>query len=458
MTKPWPLSSIKPLKRLQVEDEVLINAERWQVAHNYHHQRQNIHYQSVNQAGIVCGLGVRIIELIDEEISDPIYEDGRGIQIQPGIAIDMEGNIIVVPKAENFHIDTEVKTQESQMVFVVVSYPDPEELNKSRNNGKEYNPIVQETFRILEKTDKEPVSDKELEVCRIKLQKSQDGKVKLEKPNEVFNPGYNQLDLRYRVQACAKPQAIVRFATIKKQDSPNALTFSNLRSLPSLYPALQVTACQEKDFATISNYDLLFLKEQHLAETNLPEEDLKEYLNKGGVILIEIPLTTTATKNIITQQKLEKALSKINDLESGHQDSKLAPLTEIKPNLEADLQTIEKNFDEEINQKLRQFDLLLELEIPIENWENLQPNHPLRTEPFLFGALPSITGSPIQILTQGGIVMIIGSLFSIWELDSELTLPRETIRTAQEMTINILHFAWRRRQMTKLLGKVTSNK
>jgi fatty acid desaturase len=35
----------------------LMNADRWRRAHEYHHERQNIHYQSLNQPGIVCGWG-----------------------------------------------------------------------------------------------------------------------------------------------------------------------------------------------------------------------------------------------------------------------------------------------------------------------------------------------------------------------------------------------------------------
>jgi hypothetical protein len=77
----------------------------------------------------------------------------------------------------------------------------------------------------------------------------------------------------------------------------------------------------------------------------------------------------------------------------------------------------------------------------------------LRTQPFLFAALPTINEQPIQILTGGGIIVVIGNLSSAWGLDEEFSLPRETIRTAQEMGINILHFAWRRRQLTQLLHK-----
>ena len=453
MTKPFPPPSIKPFQRLQIEDGVLINSERWQVAHDYHHQRQNVHYQSVNQPGIVCGLGVRLIEPTDN-VSD-IYKDGLSIQIQPGIAIDLYGNIIVVENPENFHINSEVKTKESRMVYVVVSYPDPKNLDKSLNNGQEDNFIVTEKFRILEKTDEKPVSDNEVEVCRIRLQQPQNQKIKLENPQEVFNPGDNQLDLRYRFQVRTRPQAVVRLATIKgEEDSPNGLAFANFRSLTSLYPALQVADFQEKDrlkevtFANISNYDLLYLKEQQSERLNNSEvEDIKKYLNTGGVVLIEISIKTT---DIITKQQLQKAIAKIEDIESSDRSSELATLAEIRPNLEADLKTIQNSLNQEINSEQNHFAQWLET--PLKNWEDLEQNHPLRTEPFLFAALPSIDGQPIQILTGGGLVIIIGHLSSAWGFNLKLDLPRETIRTAQEMAINILHFAWRRRQMSQLLG------
>jgi hypothetical protein len=87
----------------------------------------------------------------------------------------------------------------------------------------------------------------------------------------------------------------------------------------------------------------------------------------------------------------------------------------------------------------------------LESLERLNRNHPLRTQPFLFSALPTIEEQPTQILMGGGIIFAIGNLSSAWGLDEELSLPRETIRTAQEMGINILHFAWRRRQMMQAI-------
>jgi hypothetical protein len=63
---------------------------------------------------------------------------------------------------------------------------------------------------------------------------------------------------------------------------------------------------------------------------------------------------------------------------------------------------------------------------------------------------------PIQLLVGGGIILIVGDLSAGWGIDELRSLPRETIRTAQEMGINLLHYAWRRRQMLQLQQASTS--
>jgi hypothetical protein len=50
----------------------------------------------------------------------------------------------------------------------------------------------------------------------------------------------------------------------------------------------------------------------------------------------------------------------------------------------------------------------------------------------------------------GGVIIVIGHLLSACGLHLNRSVSRETIRTAQEMGINILHYAWRRRQITYL--------
>ena len=49
----FPPPSINSLERLLVRDGLMLNAERWRRSQEYHRQRQNIHYQSLNQPGII---------------------------------------------------------------------------------------------------------------------------------------------------------------------------------------------------------------------------------------------------------------------------------------------------------------------------------------------------------------------------------------------------------------------
>src|SRR4028119_99785 len=196
MTQPLPSPKIQPFERLQVQDGLLMNADRWRRAHEYHRQRQNVHYQSLNQPGIVCNLGVRLISA-PAEISTQ-YRDGRWVQIQPGMAIDLLGNIIVVPEPIDYRITTDPMTQEPVMVYLVVTYVDPEKLR-----SREQREFIKETFRIDEKTN--PPGELEVELCRILLQpdveKQGYAPIQLENPTDVFFPQKNALDLRYRTQA-----------------------------------------------------------------------------------------------------------------------------------------------------------------------------------------------------------------------------------------------------------------
>ncbi|GAA6615929.1 hypothetical protein [Scytonema sp. NUACC26] len=194
---------VNPLQRLQVYDSLMMNADRWRVAHQYHRHRQNVLHQSLHEPGIVCGLGVR---LISPPAQAPArFRDRRWLEIQPGIAIDLEGNpIIVDPSTDRtFRIATTPPSTGTLSVYLVVSYVEPQN-SASRQNSE----LVREWFRFDEKTS--PPTETEIELCRILLQS---GTVELEAPPDVLFPSFNQLDLRYRPKVKARPQAVVRVAT-----------------------------------------------------------------------------------------------------------------------------------------------------------------------------------------------------------------------------------------------------
>lgn len=390
MSHPFPPPAIQPFERLQAADGLLINAERWHKAHNYHRTRQNTHYQCLNQPGIVCGLGVRDIPAPSKV--EAKYRDGRWVQIQPGIAIDLAGNLIVVPTAFDFPIDLEVANSEPIMVYLTVSYVDPEEL-RSRNTRE----VVKEAYRFDQRNSTPNIW--EIEICRILLQPEQK---EITLPDDVFFPGYNNIDLRYRRQAQARPQAIVRMAQVNHSDSECARNFFNLsyflQSIEPLYPYLrglhELGQVSFKD--KIQEYDLLYLTGQQALSINTVElKKLKNYLNTGGILLIDAPADAEAL------------------IQSTHA------------------------FAEQLGTALK-------------NTKELRRDHPLKTRPFLFAALPIVDRKEIQIFTDGGVILIVGDLASGWGLDKELTMPRLAIRTAQEFGINIISYAWKRRQLIGL--------
>ena len=462
MTKSWPPPQIKQFERLKVTDGLLINAQRWQLAHQYHRQYHNACYQSLHQPGIVCGLGVRIIQAPTDVVAK--FRDRRWVEIQPGIAIDLFGNFIVVPEAITYRVSSEATTEDSVTVYIVVKFRDPDELKLRGNEEK-----VTETFRIDEK--KNPPIDGDVEVCRIRLKQ---GKVQLITPPDVFYPDYNQLDLRYRLQAQSRPQAIAQIATynnssgsasqleelmgISPRDSEVVPTVSNLsyflQSVAGLYPALQGAdevgelTLQPEEASKLLEYDLFFLTSQQFQSLGEPELDsLQQYLKSGGVVVVEASTKGTSIEEL---SKIKQELE--NNLIDFPEDEEL---TQYRHDLEEELGNITAKLQEQIDEVCHIFqDFTDRLKTPLKSLEQLDRNHPIRTKPFLFAGLPQINKHPISIWIGGGIVVVIGNLSSAWGLDEKLSLSRETIRTAQEMGINILHFAWRRRQLTYGEGEV----
>ncbi|MGB3694364.1 MAG: DUF4159 domain-containing protein [Spirulinaceae cyanobacterium] len=445
-----PPPTIKPFERISIRDGLLINAERWRLAHDYHRQRQNVHFQSLNQPGIVCDLGVHIIPP-PMEVSAK-YRDKRWVQIQPGIAIDLFGNFIVITDQMDFRISSENRSDLPMTVYLAISYVDPEKLHR-----KPQNELVKETFRIVEKAT--PPSETEVELCRVVLppggKERNNLPVELRNAQDVFYPQKNELDLRFRQQARSRPQSIISTGVIADASPQQEKNITNLsyllQSLPGLYPFLQgedviaeINLAEVKEQEESLDQDLIYLNYQPEAEFEQAEVKLLEdYLTKGGLLLVEVATQGNSLGALLQiQQELQQAIADVAE------DPELAGYV---PDLEAELFAVKEDLAARISSSSGVFqDLATKLNTPLRLFDDLPRDHPLRTKPFLFAALPKIKRQGLQILTGGGIVAIIGNLSLAWGLDPELALPRETIRTAQEMGINILLYAWYRKQMIQL--------
>ncbi|MDJ1169294.1 hypothetical protein PMG71_07640 [Roseofilum sp. BLCC_M154] len=450
---PYPV----PLERLVVQDGLLLNAYRWQRAHDYHRQRQNLYYQALHQPGIVYGLGVRVISAPDSIAAQ--YRDGRWVEVQRGMAIDRMGNPIIVDEAIAFRIALTPK-ETPVTVYLVLSYVDPETLQ--RRSEAEW---VAETFRIDEKTT--APSGLEVELCRLRLSP---GTVQLSPSTDVFAPQMNQLDHRYRSTVGVRPQGMVQVAYMQGGNGGDRLTASNLSCLLQAFLALDpgmrgiegvagVTwsntetseGVEESWEATAArqglawqHYDLIYLSYEQALNTNEAQQaSLRAYLGLGGVIFIELLEDETQVDELtFVQQELLEAIADIGDT---------AELQDVKTQLNEELAACEEELTrqiEEICSSIEQF--ALNLGMSGAHLGQLSPWHPLKTQPFLFSALPKIQQNPVRLFNWGGVVLAIGDLSLAWGLDSGLELPREKIRNAQELGINLLHFAWRRRHLTQL--------
>lgn len=441
---PSSRSPINSLQRLNVYDGLAINASRWAIAHNYHRQRQNIHFQALFESGIVCGLGIHLINAPDSAESE--HRQSRcWIEIQPGIAIDNQGNPIILnaDADRNFPIEINPPEHGSTTLYIVLSFvePIPEQPIPEKKDAKD---TLQEQFRVDQIT--RPPSEHQVELCRLKIKRfegdSLEGSSDKQKnlgislPKNVLFPQSNELDLSHRRSVNLAPNRVVRVGVLVGQDhsdnSNDLSLYQNLKALSacllSLYPEMRcqvesVTEDKVQD-SMASTYDLLGLdfayflnSDQKKAFLALPgaENDqeekvrfrlretgqrLQSYINAGGRLLLD-----TASETIINSVRE-------------------AILTELF------------------------------CESELVAWSNLQAEkHPVLREPFIFSAPPIASEKLLQISVGEQFIWISGALSAVWGGAGEM--KREDIRAAQELGINLLQLMWRKRQITYLSTDLT---
>ena len=422
----FPYPPPHPLERLYVHDGLMMTADRWRLAHRYHRHRQNLHYQALYQPGVVYGLGVKLIpppqnSSLHYRALDAQQGDARWLEIQPGIAIDIEGNPIVVDPGTNrtYRIAFDAPTLGKRTVYVVVKYIDPDALQY------EQIPLtISERFRFDQTTS--PPGEHEVELCRIELAP---GRVDLKVPENVFSPGVNEINVLHRVQAQLRAKTYIKFGVITPCSEQDAYAHENcsylVQSLLTLYPDFRgeiYSLEPSSQFVNLTDKkqcqacDLLYASAESLLSFNQHEdvmEILKCYLDRGGTLLVETPFN-----NSERERSIRAMLSSLQ-----HQ-SQLSP--QRVSSGEADL-----------------------------SWSNLTyeyplpSQHPLRTQPFTFTFPPSFKGTALQISASQGVILVKGTLSEAWGVQGGFL--RDEIRTAQELGINFLYFAWQRRHFSRLI-------
>ena len=381
MSQFYPLPSLidepfnKPLKSFHATDGIVLDAELWNLTQDYHQRRQNLHHQTFYKPGIVCGFGIKL-------------RSSSKVEIQPGIAIDLYGNPIILTETKHTVVSEVNNTDKPIYKLIYIEHREKKRNDGDNSDGK--SPQIVEGVCMLGVQTNE-LKEHQLELCRIKLEPKE--QVNLKPTRKIFEPESNTLDFRFRQQAAIRAEKIVRIAQLQhdKQTELNYLKYLQ-EATTALYPQLDVIETIDSvtwQTNNLENYQLLYHKvnsekPQIISNTN-EETALKNYLKKGGVLWLDSP---------------------------------------------------ERDTFDYIRQEIRRLGYNPK-KIPGKS-------DPLLRKPFLFsGDLQEGLAKPIDIYLDldDGVVLVKGELSSLWLEDKT---PRHTIRAAQELGINILHYAWQR--------------
>ncbi|MDB9526507.1 hypothetical protein PN498_10945 [Oscillatoria sp. CS-180] len=387
---PYPMPDLVPLTRLHVSDSLRVNADRWSVAHDYHRQRQNLHYQSLWQPGIVHGLGVKLIA--PPEVAHSQFKEAYWVEVQPGLAIDGEGNPIVVepePIANRVYpLVFPRPLQSDGVLYIVVRYVDPNTLAIEPDTDRS-----PERFRFDQRID--ALEPQDIELCRIQLRR---GEARIEEPPNPLVPQDHQLDFRYRPQAQVRSRSWLSVGTVTQLSQHTVRSFETLiQAIPGLYAQMQVSfdaaplslATPEQWAAT----HLIYCQASAIAPAEGAQQSnrisaLREYLKGGGVLLVEAE---------------HRSVEWLSSLEFLKRDLHLQPVA---------------------------------------------ADHLLRRCPFFFNAWPQPVDHSIELLWDDGLLVVIGSLVDLW---SHPQLSRTDVREAHEWGLNLLHYAWQHHHFYQLL-------
>ena len=285
----------------------------------------------------------------------------------------------------------------------------------------------------------------------------QPGGVELIEASNVLSPQVNNLDLRFRKQAQFRALEQVRIGYFQhkkinrfENDKFENNLFSLCRSVPTLYPRMEVQPIKLFDLTdniNELNCDLIYFEYQDFINLQaLKLEQLQQFIKTGAVIVVEVSaLEANIAELDSVKQQLQTTIKNLL-----HQPE----IIQVRQDLEMELDAVNIKIIEQleaVTSPIRNFVEQLGIKSSIE--DTLPDEHLLRNYPFLFSQLPVIEGENIYLFNCEGIILIVGALSSTWGTDNKYSFSRETIRSAQEMGINILYFAWYRHQLAQLTIK-----
>jgi hypothetical protein len=176
------------LKRVNPFQGLVIDSDTWRDAHEYHRGQQRLHMLAFHSIGIVGGLKVVASEPAD-----------LSVIIQPGMAVDNEGNVIIVPEPQHYQI----QTREKSTIYLIIQFREvPTEPYQPPEGGQPTR--IMEAYRVQER-EKLP-DEPYLELCRISFDPAEKT---IKDTGKSSKPGKNEIDLRFRQEVTQQATPLV---------------------------------------------------------------------------------------------------------------------------------------------------------------------------------------------------------------------------------------------------------
>ncbi len=163
-------ADLTPILRIDPHPGLMIDVETWAQAHSYHQRHQRLHALHWHGAGIARGLGVVANAPPDDTVA-----------VEPGLAIDGSGHVILVPDYERVALPSE-----GAVAYVKLEYVERPDADAA---GR-----VVEDFRIRA-TATAPDAG-ELELARI--ERDPDGEARALPASSWWSPARQEIDPRFR--------------------------------------------------------------------------------------------------------------------------------------------------------------------------------------------------------------------------------------------------------------------